>query len=187
MEHSSYVEVKVSFIHIVVLLVGVIVIGSFLFYLGYQAGKASARNELLGSDIIKTADKSEEIQLVDETGGETVKRQAEKQDQPSISEEIKLHQLPAAEKKNQIKARPLKKQPYWVIQVGAFSDYSNAQKYAARFADMGYPTEINTIVKNNTKLHRVRVGNFSSRKLATDEREKLQKMENKKFTIVKSQ
>jgi cell division protein FtsN len=182
---NSYVEVKVSFIHIVVMLAGVIVVGAILFYLGYQAGKSSLRNELLGPDTAAGSGKSEEIQLVDEED-KTKTRQAQKQD-PSISEEIKLHQLPSTEKKkNNIEAKPVQREAYWAVQVGAFSDYTNAKNYSAKFAEMGYQTEINTVVRNNKNLYRVRVGNFKTRAEAKEGRKKLEQMENKKFNIVRA-
>lgn len=186
---NSYVEVKVGFIHIVILLVGVILIGSFLFYLGYQSGKSAARNDLLQSDVIKSPDSAEEINLDDQPDTQPKQQQA-KNKKPSISEEIKLHQIPSdknkrrSEVKDTIKAKPIKKESYWSIQVGAFSDYSNAKKYAATFQESGYPTEINTIMRNNQKLHRVRVGNFKSRAAAQKEMVKLQKKENKRFALV---
>jgi cell division protein FtsN len=184
---KSYVEVKVSFIHIVVLLAGVIVIGIFLFYLGFQAGKSSARNQILQAQLPGNSSKTDEIQLVDrankKTGKTTGKQEA------SISDEIKLHQLPIAEdeKKGTIKAKPIEREPYYTVQVGAFSDYSNAKNYAAKFGQMGYPTEIITTVKNQRKLYRVRVGNFSTRAEAKEEQQKLEKMENKKFAISRSE
>jgi len=179
---KSYIEIKVTFIHIVVLLVGVIVIGIFLFYLGFQAGKSSARNQILQAQLPDAAGKTDEIQLVDQEDKTPTKAK-----EPSISDEIKLHQLPSSsgEKKERIKAKPLKKERYFSVQVGAFADYNNAKNYAAKFANMGYPTEISTIVKNNKSLHRVRVGNFKNRNRAKQEQRKLEKMESKKFAIVR--
>jgi cell division septation protein DedD len=181
---KSYIEIKVTFIHIVVLLVGVILIGIFLFYLGYQAGKSSARNQILQAQLPETG-KTDEIQLLDQED-----KIPKKDKEPSISDEIKLHQLPSSsgpgdEKKERIKPKPLRKERYFSVQVGAFADYSNAKNYAGKFAKMGYPTEINTIVRNNRNLHRVRVGNFKTRTQAKQEKRKLEKMESKKFTIVR--
>lgn len=186
---NSYVEVKVGFIHIVILLVGVILIGSFLFYLGYQSGKSAARNNMMQSDVIKSPDSSEEINLDEEPDAQPKQQQAEKK-KSSISEEIKLHQIPSdkdkqrSRAKDKIKAKPIKKEVFWSIQVGAFSDYTNAKKYAATFQKSGYPTEINTVMRNNQKLHRVRVGNFKSKSSAQKEMIKLQKRENKRFALV---
>jgi cell division septation protein DedD len=182
---NSYLEVKVSFIHIVVMLVGVIVVGVFLFYLGYQAGKSSAQNEIRKSEDIKGTEKSEEIRLADGKDKKEKMAQARKPEDPSISEEIKLHQLPAQDNE-QIQAKPVQRESYWTVQVGAFSDYANAKNYAAKFQEMGYPAEINTIVKDNAKLHRVRVGNFKSRSEAREAKQKLEQMEKKKFNIVKA-
>lgn len=184
---KSYIEIKVTFIHIVVLLVGVIIIGIFLFYLGFQAGKSSARNRILQARLPDAAGKTDEIQLVDQED-----KIPNKGKQPSISDEIKLHQLPSSsgsgdEKKERIKPKPLKKEHYYSVQVGAFADYNNAKNYAAKFANMGYPTEINTIVRNNKNLHRVRVGNFKTRTEAKQEQRKLEKMESKKFAVVRAQ
>jgi cell division septation protein DedD len=181
---KSYIEIKVTFIHIVVLLVGVIVIGIFLFYLGYQAGKSSTRNQILQAQLPDSASKTDEIQLVDQED-----KIPEKSKEPSISDEIKLHQLPSSsdEKEERIKPKPLKKERYFSVQVGAFADYTNAKNYAAKFANMGYPTEISTIVRNNRNLHRVRVGNFKTRTTAKQEQLKLEKMESKKFAIVRSE
>ena len=182
---KQYVEVKVSFVHIVVLLVGVIFIGIFLFYLGYQAGKSSERNQILQAELPKTG-KTDEIQLLDQKDKAPKKKANSKE--PSIKDEIKLHQLPTTtpgEKKAKIKPKPLRKESYFAVQVGAFSEYVNAKNYAAKFAKMGYPTEIKTTVRDNKKLYRVRVGNFKTRATAKKEQTKLERMENKKFAIVK--
>jgi cell division septation protein DedD len=184
---KSYIEIKVTFIHIVVLLVGVIIIGIFLFYLGFQAGKSSARNQILQAQLPDAAGKTDEIQLVDQEG-----KISKRDKDPSISDEIKLHQVPSSsgpgdEQKERIKAKPLKKERYFSVQVGAFADYTNAKNYAAKFANMGYPTEINTIVQDDRSLHRVRVGNFKTRNEAKQEQSKLEKMESKKFAIVRSE
>ena len=97
---KSYIEIKVTFIHIVVLLVGVIIIGIFLFYLGFQAGKSSARNQILQAQLPDAAGKTDEIQLVDQED-----KTPKKAKEPSISDEIKLHQLPSSsEEKMQIVA-----------------------------------------------------------------------------------
>jgi len=188
---KQYVEVKVSFIHIVVLLVGVIVIGIFLFYLGYQAGKSSARNQILQAEL-PTNGSTDEIQLTDQEG--KIAKKSEVTKEPSIKDEIKLHQLPTTsanddtpKKETKIKAKPLKKEHYFSVQVGAFSDYTNAKNYAAKFAKMGYPTEINTIVRNKQKLYRVRVGNFKNRTAANKEKTKLEKMEKKRFTVTRDE
>ena len=70
--------------------------------------------------------------------------------------------------------------------MGAFSSFTNARNYSEKFRKMGYPSEILTTLKNKKKLFRVRVGNFKDFSEAKKEKIKLERMEKKKFSIVKS-
>jgi cell division protein FtsN len=196
---KSYVEIKVSLIHIVVLLVGVCVIGAFLFYLGYQSGRSSARSELQASDLLKSRDKAEELKLTDDSD-------KPKKQEASIKDELRLHQLPTNNtstspsaaatsqqepvqtepREQKVEPRTVKKETYYAVQVGAFADYTNAQKYSTRFAGMGYPAEINPSDKSGKRLFRVWIGNFKTRADAQKDCDKLGKLENKKFSVVYS-
>jgi cell division septation protein DedD len=189
----SYLEVKVSFLHIVVLLAGVILIGSFLFYLGYQAGKSSTHSQTGNAELLEGSNQPEEIQLAD-VGSNTKKKKKTPDKKISIQDELKLHQFPEPKveqpkpkkQEREVKTKPIKKETYWAVQVGAFSDYSNAKNYSSKFAKMGYPTEILTTVNKKKKLFRVRVGNFETRAAAQQEMKKLEKTEKRKFATVRS-
>ncbi len=89
---KSYLEIKITFIHIVVLLVGVILIGVFLFYLGYQSGKSAIRSQILQAELPMTQEKSDDIRLADRQDKKPPATTPDKGS--SISDEIKLHQLP---------------------------------------------------------------------------------------------
>lgn len=215
-----YLEVKVSFIHIIILLAGVILIGTFLFYLGFQAGKSSYKTELLQAQKQNPENTGETLQLGDAnmsttstnaTNANTTKPVTANQ-QPSIDDELKLHQLPTTDSTTEktttttttpqeepqatkptpppttddkVTIKPLEKESYYAIQVGAFVDYENAKQYSTKFANLGYPTEILSPTNNSKPMYRVRVGNFSTRKEAETELTKLEKMESRKFSIVK--
>jgi hypothetical protein len=154
----SYLEVKVSFIHVTVLLVGIILIGSFLFYLGYQAGKSSIKGDGSGeySDSLNDKNNTEEIQLTDARTNKGDDGDQKPRTKPSIQDELKMHQLPVETKQEEkplqtentadntetVKSKPIQNTPAFAVQVGAFSDYQNAKKYSTKFAGMGYPTEI---------------------------------------------
>ena len=176
---KSYLEIKVTFIHIVVLLVAVIFIGIFLFYLGYQAGKSSMKSPALKASVTKDQVKSDKIKIINK-----------QEKKPTIKEEIKLHQPPikktTSQKKGTVNKKVLKREAYYSIQVGAFSSFTNARNYSEKFRKKGYPSEILTTLKNKKKLFRVRVGNFKDFSEAKKEKTKLEKMEKKKFSIVKS-
>lgn len=110
---KSYLEIKVTFHHILILLVGVILIGSFLFYLGYQAGKTSLKGQEQKTLLAKEESKSKEIESlskkepvkIEESGtgvgtGRTANTggtDTETTETPSIEDELKLHQQPTAD------------------------------------------------------------------------------------------
>ena len=45
----------------------------------------------------------------------------------------------------------------WVVQVGAFGKYNNAQRLKKQLQGNGYPTEVHTINSNGKRLHAVRL------------------------------
>lgn len=186
---KSYLEIKVTPLHIVILLVGVIIIGIFLFYLGYQAGKSSLKTRLVRTQVTERGD-SKEINILDDNEI-TGKQPVEKKDQsPSINEEMKLHQQPVKkpdrDTKQTIKGRTVTKEVYYSVQVGAFSSFANAKNYSEKFRKMGYPTEVLATTKKSGTLYRVRVGNFKTRAAAQKEKVKLEKMEKSKFAVTRS-
>jgi cell division protein FtsN len=183
MNHTekSYLEIKVTFQHILILLAGVILIGSFLFYLGYQAGKSSDKKSLQQDQLVKGEDNSQAIEITSESDPDKI----EEDQEPSISEEIKLHQQPG--RKAVLKTpKPLKKEPYYTIQVAAFENHSLAKNYSEKFSRAGYPTSISQATVRGKTWYRVRIGHYETSDAAVIEKRKLEKVENKKFNVVKT-
>jgi cell division septation protein DedD len=184
---KTYFDIRVTFVHVVVFLIAVIAIGIFLFYMGYQAGHR-LRDQPAG--IVNEVDQtesaavtSEKMNMVDEKPIKSVIDKANTK--KSIPEEMKLHEkqlpeeLPPAIRKNVFADQN------YAIQVGAFADFANAQKYSEKFAKLGYQTEIIVQTINKKKLHTVRVGNFVSLAEAQKEKNRLESLEKKKFKIEK--
>jgi cell division septation protein DedD len=182
---KTYFDIRVTFVHVVIFLIAVIAIGIFLFYMGYQAGHrlgdqpAGIVNEVEQTEPAATS--SENMRMVDEKPIKSVvDKTSTKQ---SIPEEMKLHEkqlpeeLPPATRKNVFADQN------YSIQVGAFADFANAQKYSEKFAKLGYQTEIIVETINKKKLHTVRVGNFVSLAEAQKEKDRLESLEKKKFKI----
>ncbi len=177
---KSYLEIKVTFQHILILLAGVILIGSFLFYLGYQAGQSSGKKSARQTQPAK-GENSQAIEITSEKDPDKIDEVQE----PSINEEIKLHRQPG--KKGGLKTgKLLKREPYYTIQVGAFENHSLAKKYSVKFSRAGYPTAISQAVVRGKTWYRVRIGNFKTRTDAVKEKKKLEKVENRKFDVIKS-
>lgn len=196
----SYLEIKVTLLHIVILLVGVIIIGMFLFYLGYQAGKSSVETQNMQAQSMETGEKTREINFYDdkETPAriktkpikQVDKKRSQVEKKPSIDEEMKLHRQPVKKSSRKssapIKGKTVKRRSYYSVQVGAFSSFTNAKNYSEKFRKMGYQTEVISTLGGKKKLYRVRVGNFGTKAAADREKVKLEKIEKKKFAVKKS-
>ena len=184
---KTYFDIRVTFVHVVIFLIAVIAIGIFLFYMGYQAGHrlgdqpAEIVNEVNQTEPA-TANQ-EKMRMVDEKPIKSVIDKANSKQ--SIPEEMKLHEkqlpgeLPPATRKD------IFSDQNYAIQVGAFADFANAQKYSEKFAKLGYQTEIIVETINKKKLHTVRVGSFVSLAEAQKEKDRLESLEKKKFKIKK--
>lgn len=184
---KTYFDIRVTFVHVVIFLIAVIAIGIFLFYMGYQAGHrlgdqpAGIVNEV--NQIEPASTDQEKISTVDEKPIKSVIDKANTKQ--SIPEEMKLHErqlpgeLPPATGENVFSDHN------YSIQVGAFTDFTNAQKYSEKFAKLGYQTEIIVETINKKKLHTVRVGSFVSLAEAQKEKDRLESLEKKKFKIKK--
>jgi len=187
---KSYFEVKVTFIHVVIMLVAIILIGIFLFYLGYQAGHRSLQSgagQPAGApatiETVEAKADQEKVEPVEEK--KPITRPTAKQPQ-TIENEIKLHQDQAQEKPP-VKEVTATRGVYYTIQVGAFIDFANAKAYSEKFRRLGYGVEIiSPEGKDKEKWFRVRVGKFATMEKAKAEKEKLEKLEKKTFSISSS-
>ncbi|MCP4221504.1 MAG: SPOR domain-containing protein, partial [bacterium] len=171
---KSYLEIKVTFHHIVILLVGVILIGIFLFFLGLQAGKTSDAKESgeAGSLMTKTDGNSEEINFTDKAPRKDPDKIEEVGEaKPRVNEEIKLHKLPGTkpekrEEPQSVEVRTAKatsKVSGYSIQVGAFHSHQLAKDYSRKFSRAGYATSISQATVKGKIWYRVRVGSFENK------------------------
>lgn len=76
----------------------------------------------------------------------------------TITERIKTVKA----KRTKSKTKRSVKKP-WVIQVGAFGNYNNANSLKNQLQNGGYPTEVHRINSNGKRLHAVRIVRFQSR------------------------
>jgi cell division protein FtsN len=181
---KTYFEIKITFVHIVVFLIAVIVIGIFLFYMGYQAGqrRSDPRTAIANEQAQAEAAAPEELRMLDEKPLMTVPATTEAK--KTIPEEMKLHQELAEKEPPAVAQKKTGFEPNYTIQVGAFADFANAQKCSKRFTSLGYQAAI--ITDNQKKLHTVQVGSFSTLADAQAEKTKLESLEKTKFTIKKA-
>ncbi|MCX6557934.1 MAG: SPOR domain-containing protein [Candidatus Aminicenantes bacterium] len=183
---KTYFDIRVTFIHVVIFLIAVIAIGIFLFYMGYQAGhRVGDQPAANGAEpgLTESAADQKKVNMVDEKP--IMSANDKTNGKQSIPDEMKLHEkLPPTEASPAPGKNTLADQ-YYAIQVGAFSDFANAQKYSERFARLGYQTEIIVETVNKKKLHTVRVGSFETLAEAQKEKDRLEGLEKKQFKIKK--
>ena len=104
-----------------------------------------------------------------------------------VSRGAKLVRLDSKEITKKIKSRKKKKRlplpkdllKPWVIQVGAFGKYENANRLKKQIQGNGYSTEVHAVNSNGKRLHAVRIVRFISKKDA----EKIGKGLKKKFGL----
>jgi len=180
-------DLKVTLAHVALFLASVLAIGAIIFYLGYRAGKTAASPGGPPAGIGEAQPlegenrPAEEIGLGSETTEAPPPGQKPTPADSDIAKELDLHR-----DQGQTASTNIISELYLTIQVGAFADFANAKSYADKFSRIGYATEIIATVMKDRKLYRVRVGQFRSREEALREKEKLERLENKKFAIVSS-
>lgn len=202
---KSYFEIKITFTHIVVMLVSVVFIGILLFYLGYRAGR-SAYVRPAASGVENSGAPAQQTIAVDEkpvkAEGSVTPRGSE-----AISQELKLHrQVPAGEAttpavpadttpppapaakpaSGQSNPAPAAGGPVYTIQIGAFSDSASAKKEAEKYTALNYAIEIIPEFVKGKSYFTVRVGRYTDHEEAVREKGKLEKMSGKKFMLKKS-
>ena len=104
-----------------------------------------------------------------------------------VSREARLVRLDSKEISKKIKSRknskrkPLPKDLFkpWVIQVGAFGKYENANRLKKQIQSNGYGAEVHAVNSNGKRLHAVRIVRYASKKDA----EKIGKSLKKKFGL----
>ncbi|HNX98382.1 MAG TPA: SPOR domain-containing protein [Candidatus Aminicenantes bacterium] len=198
-EHGerSYFEIKVTFVHIVVMLVSVVMIGILLFYLGYRAGHAaSLRPAAGGTTQTATNPPGEPNATADAIAQEMRLHRPEPEaaagdsspvgDKSPVPERLPATESPADENPppaTHAATGPATTGGKFTIQIGAFTDMKAARQEAQRFAELGLPIEIIAEVVKGTNYQTVRVGRFATKAEAQQEKARLERMGNKKFLI----
>ncbi len=183
---KSYLKLKITFMHVVILLIAVIMIGIFLFYIGFNAGKNENISNKSFYEMMKSSGKSDEIIL--DTAKDLNSKDI-KNDKPDINKELDYYNTKKKEDNRTLQpvkiVKTKKKDKYYSIQVGSFKSHLLAKNYARKFSLMGYQTEISQFQSDTALWFRVKIGNFTTFKEAEKERIILEKKEKKKFQTVK--
>ncbi|NOZ75657.1 MAG: outer membrane protein assembly factor BamD [FCB group bacterium] len=83
------------------------------------------------------------------------------------------------------KPDPGKKKRPWVIQVGAFSQWKNANNLQTTLQNKGYQVEVNQVLSQGRRLHIVRVVRYATKREAEDVAKELQKTLGLDYRVLK--
>ncbi len=184
MKNKDFREIQVSSSLLVVIFLGVLALGVFIFLLGVSVGKKQVR---LASPA----------QIVTQPIAEPVKEQPVKP-APADTESAAAVAPPAATVKAPVEkaaAETKKTAPppataaagLYYVQVGAFTERAQAQAAADRYKKQGYTAVVANPRPSDTKTwYRVRLGGYASRDRAVDLLAKLNAAAGKKtdFRVV---
>jgi DedD protein len=92
--------------------------------------------------------------------------------------------VPSRLTKQSLKQQPVSEMNRWFLQVGIFSQRSNAVLLQNTIRKQGYPVKITEVIAENGPLYRVKVGPELDKKRAEDMKEKIDKLNNIKSILI---
>ena len=162
MKNKDFREIQVSSSLLVVIFLGVLALGVFIFLLGVSVGKKQVRiatpTQVVTQQIPEPVKEPPVKPTVSETESATVAAASK----PPVQEPAVK---PAAEKAKVVpKKAPAGGSGLYYVQIAAFADKAQAQVQADKYKKQGYTTFVADPRPEDTKTwYRVRLGGYSSR------------------------
>jgi cell division septation protein DedD len=193
MANKDFREIQVSSTLLVVIFLGVLALGVFIFLLGVSVGKKQAA--VAAPTQVVTQQIPEEVKAPDvkPTAAETASNDQPPAPGPAASPETAKPQpkdttaakAPATKAPTEAKKTPPASGLYYV-QVAAFGERAQAQALADKYKKQGYTTFVTSRVTSTRTWYRVRLGGYKTRDQAVDLLAKLNAAAGKKtdFQIV---
>jgi len=194
MKNKDFREIQVSSSLLVVIFLGVLALGVFIFLLGVSVGKKQVRltaptqivtqpiAEPVKEQPVKPSPADTESAAVAPVSGEPAPKSAP----PAATVKAPVEKAPAETKKTAPPPVTAATGLYYV-QVGAFTERAQAQAAADRYKRQGYTAVVANPKLSDTKnWYRVRLGGYASRDRAVDLLAKLNAAAGKKtdFRVV---
>ncbi len=189
MKNKDFREIQVSSSLLVVIFLGVLALGVFIFLLGVSVGKKQVRltapTQIVTQPIaepVKPAPADTESASIAPVSGEPAAKSAP----PAATVKAPVEKAPAETKKTAPPPATASTGLYYV-QVGAFTERAQAQAAADKYKKQGYTAVVANPRPSDTKTwYRVRLGGYASRDRAVDLLAKLNAASGKKtdFRVV---
>jgi cell division protein FtsN len=162
MKNKDFREIQVSSSLLVVIFLGVLALGVFIFLLGVSVGKKQVR--VASQTQVVTQQIAEPVKEppVQPPATETQQTLGEADLKPKVQEPAAK---PAAEKaKAVVKKAPAGGAGLYYVQIAAFAEKSQAQSLADKYKKQGYASFVADPKPTDSKTwYRVRLGGFSTR------------------------
>ena len=200
MKNKDFREIQVSSSLLVVIFLGVLALGVFIFLLGVSVGKKQAGvtvpTQIVTQQIPETVKepqvKPTSSELSAETAAAPLTGDPQAAGEPPASKptakETAVTKAPGSKPPAETKKNPaVSPTGQYYVQVGAFTDRSQAQAAADKYKKQGYAAIVANPRPSDTKTwYRVRLGGYATRERAADLLAKLNAAAGKKtdFQIV---
>jgi cell division protein FtsN len=162
MKNKDFREIQVSSSLLVVIFLGVLALGVFIFLLGVSVGKKQVRIASPTQIVTQQIPEPVKEPPVEPPASESQPAMGEAASKPPIQEPVVK---PAAEKTKIVpKKAPADGPSLYYVQIAAFADKAQAQAQADKYKKQGYTTFIADPKPTDTKTwYRVRLGGYSTR------------------------
>ncbi len=162
MKNKDFREIQVSSSLLVVIFLGVLALGVFIFLLGVSVGKKQVR--IASQTQVVTQQIAEPVKEppVQPPASESQPAIGQAESKPRVQEPVVK---PAAEKAKAVpKNAPAGGSGLYYVQIAAFAEKAQAQALADKYKKQGYAAFVADPRPTDTKTwYRVRLGGFSSR------------------------
>ncbi len=193
MANKEFREIQVSSSLLVVIFLGVLALGVFIFLLGVSVGKNQVR--LTAPTQVVTQQIPEPVRdtPVKPPASETEQAAAPAPSRPAASgpaakttSQGPVAKPPASKTTTEAKSAPPPSGPLYYVQVAAFNERAQAQSLADRYAKQGYTAIVDPRPTSTKTWYRVRLGGYASRERAVALLDKLNAAAGKKtdFQVV---
>ncbi len=163
MKNKDFREIQVSSSLLVVIFLGVLALGVFIFLLGVSVGKKQVR--VASQTQVVTQQIAEPVKEppVQPPASETQQAMGEPESKPKAQEPVV--NKPAADKtKTTAMKAPAGGSGLYYVQIAAFAEKSQAQALADKYKKQGYASFVADPRPTDTRTwYRVRLGGFTSR------------------------
>jgi cell division septation protein DedD len=180
MANKDFREIQVSSTLLVVIFLGVLALGVFIFLLGVSVGKKQASvatpTQIVTQQIPEPVKEPSVKPTASETAAGDVAASpqaaapltpAKPQPKEAAADDRTPVTKPPAETKKPPAAAPAGSGLYYV-QVAAFADKTQAQAFADKYKKQGYTTTLSPRATSTKTWYRVRLGGYKSRDQAVD-------------------